>query len=127
MVLYVKNSLIPPNVFFFWRSLLISISLLHSHQMQKLMGSSPLDLAKSNLAKSGQISRNALCPCGSKKRYKWYFSIFPSFHESNCDLLNLDTVVGADQVSSSITSSVYMFLNKLFSSVFTRSQKSCSK
>ncbi|KAF3454368.1 hypothetical protein FNV43_RR04815 [Rhamnella rubrinervis] len=43
-------------------------------EVQKLMGSSPLDLARSNLAKSGQISRNALCPCGSKKRYKWYFS-----------------------------------------------------
>lgn len=40
-------------------------------EVQKLMGSSPLDVARSNLAKSGQISRNALCPCGSKKRYKW--------------------------------------------------------
>ncbi|GAB2238893.1 hypothetical protein Droror1_Dr00024806 [Drosera rotundifolia] len=39
-------------------------------EVQKLMGSTPLDLAWSNLAKSGQISRNALCPCGSKKRYK---------------------------------------------------------
>ncbi|XP_077218493.1 SEC-C motif protein [Tasmannia lanceolata] len=40
-------------------------------EVQKLMGSTPLDLARSNLAKSGQISRNALCPCGSKKKYKW--------------------------------------------------------
>ncbi|KAF5453900.1 hypothetical protein F2P56_023612 [Juglans regia] len=39
-------------------------------EVQKLVGSTPLDLARSNLAKSGQISRNALCPCGSKKRYK---------------------------------------------------------
>ncbi|KAK6233051.1 hypothetical protein SCA6_003124 [Theobroma cacao] len=39
-------------------------------EVQKLMGSTPLDLARSNMAKSGQISRNALCPCGSKKRYK---------------------------------------------------------
>ncbi|XVF57306.1 hypothetical protein PTKIN_Ptkin06aG0194700 [Pterospermum kingtungense] len=39
-------------------------------EMQKLMGSTPLDLARSNMAKSGEISRNALCPCGSKKRYK---------------------------------------------------------
>ncbi|WOH03810.1 hypothetical protein DCAR_0623210 [Daucus carota subsp. sativus] len=39
-------------------------------EVQKLMGSTPLDLAQSNLAKSGAISRNALCPCGSKKRYK---------------------------------------------------------
>ncbi|PRQ41962.1 putative NTF2-like domain-containing protein [Rosa chinensis] len=39
-------------------------------EVQKLMGSTPFDLAQSNLAKSGQISRNALCPCGSKKRYK---------------------------------------------------------
>ncbi|WKA03082.1 hypothetical protein VitviT2T_021214 [Vitis vinifera] len=39
-------------------------------ELQKLMGSTPVDLARSNLAKSGQISRNALCPCGSKKRYK---------------------------------------------------------
>lgn len=39
-------------------------------EVQKLMGSTPLDYAQSNLAKSGQISRNALCPCGSKKRYK---------------------------------------------------------
>lgn len=40
------------------------------NEVQKLMGSTPLDLARSNLAKSGQISRNAPCPCGSKKRYK---------------------------------------------------------
>ncbi|BAT88004.1 hypothetical protein VIGAN_05143400 [Vigna angularis var. angularis] len=39
-------------------------------EVQKLVGSTPLDLARSNLAQSGQISRNALCPCGSKKRYK---------------------------------------------------------
>ncbi|KAM3362467.1 protein translocase subunit SecA [Capsicum galapagoense] len=39
-------------------------------EIQKMMGSSPLDVARSNLAKSGQISRNAFCPCGSKKRYK---------------------------------------------------------
>ncbi|KAL2942415.1 Protein translocase subunit SecA [Bienertia sinuspersici] len=39
-------------------------------EVQKLMGSTPLDLAKSNMAESGQISRNAFCPCGSKKRYK---------------------------------------------------------
>jgi uncharacterized protein YecA (UPF0149 family) len=39
-------------------------------ELQKMMGSTPMDLARSNLAKSGQISRNALCPCGSKKRYK---------------------------------------------------------
>ena len=40
------------------------------------MGSTPLDIARSNLAKSGQISRNALCPCGSKKRYKRYTFVF---------------------------------------------------
>ncbi|XP_057515747.1 uncharacterized protein LOC130797245 [Amaranthus tricolor] len=39
-------------------------------EVQKLMGSTPLDLARSNMARSGQISRNAFCPCGSKKRYK---------------------------------------------------------
>ncbi|URE06633.1 SEC-C motif [Musa troglodytarum] len=39
-------------------------------EIQKLMGSTPLDLGRSNLSKSGQISRNALCPCGSGKRYK---------------------------------------------------------
>ncbi|OAY42157.1 protein translocase subunit SecA isoform X2 [Manihot esculenta] len=39
-------------------------------EMQKMMGSTPLELARSNLAKSGQLSRNAFCPCGSKKRYK---------------------------------------------------------
>ncbi|PWA65774.1 SEC-C motif containing protein [Artemisia annua] len=39
-------------------------------EVQKLMGSTPMDVAQSNMAKSGQISRNALCPCGSKKRYK---------------------------------------------------------
>ncbi|KAF9587320.1 hypothetical protein IFM89_001068 [Coptis chinensis] len=43
-------------------------------KIQKLMGSTPMDLARSNLAKSGQISRNALCPCGSKKRYKRCFT-----------------------------------------------------
>ncbi|KAJ7973433.1 Protein translocase subunit SecA [Quillaja saponaria] len=40
------------------------------NEVQKLVGSTPLDIARSNLANSGQISRNALCPCGSKKRYK---------------------------------------------------------
>nr|GEU34206.1 hypothetical protein [Tanacetum cinerariifolium] len=39
-------------------------------EVKKLMGSTPMDVAQSNMAKSGQISRNALCPCGSKKRYK---------------------------------------------------------
>ncbi|KAL2345756.1 hypothetical protein Fmac_007041 [Flemingia macrophylla] len=39
-------------------------------EIQKLVGSTPLDLARSNLAESGQVSRNAFCPCGSKKRYK---------------------------------------------------------
>ncbi|KAK6911450.1 hypothetical protein RJ641_023543 [Dillenia turbinata] len=36
-------------------------------EVQKLMGSTPLDLARSNLAKSGNISRNAMCSCGSKR------------------------------------------------------------
>lgn len=40
------------------------------NEVQNLMGSSPVDVGRSNMAKSGQISRNALCPCGSKKRYK---------------------------------------------------------
>ncbi|CAM0914009.1 unnamed protein product [Alopecurus aequalis] len=39
-------------------------------EVQKIMGNTPFDIGNSNLAKSGQISRNALCPCGSKKRYK---------------------------------------------------------
>ncbi|CAA3007563.1 Hypothetical predicted protein [Olea europaea subsp. europaea] len=39
-------------------------------EVQKLMGSTPMDVARSNLAKSGKISRNAPCPCGSKKLYK---------------------------------------------------------
>ncbi|KAL5712900.1 hypothetical protein ACHQM5_015023 [Ranunculus cassubicifolius] len=39
-------------------------------EVQKMMGNTPMDVAQSNLAKSGQISRNAMCPCGSKKRYK---------------------------------------------------------
>ncbi|CAL5052522.1 unnamed protein product [Urochloa decumbens] len=40
------------------------------NEIQNLMGSTPTGIGQSNLAKSGQISRNALCPCGSKKRYK---------------------------------------------------------
>ncbi|CAN6201751.1 unnamed protein product [Urochloa humidicola] len=40
------------------------------NEIQNIMGSTPMDVGQSNLAKSGQISRNALCPCGSKKRYK---------------------------------------------------------
>ncbi|KAG6485217.1 hypothetical protein ZIOFF_053750 [Zingiber officinale] len=48
-------------------------------EVQKLMGSTPLDLGRSNLAKSGQISRNALCPCGSGKRYKRY-DLIPALH-----------------------------------------------
>ena len=39
-------------------------------EVQNLMGNTALDVGRANLAKSGQISRNALCPCGSKKRYK---------------------------------------------------------
>lgn len=51
-------------------SFVLFFSLL---QVQKLMGSTPLDLAKFNMGKSGEMSRNAPCPCGSKKRYKRYF------------------------------------------------------
>ncbi|KAF5206404.1 translocase subunit SecA-like [Thalictrum thalictroides] len=40
------------------------------NEVQELMGSTPMDLARSNLLKTGQVSRNAMCPCGSKKRYK---------------------------------------------------------
>ncbi|KAI5676512.1 hypothetical protein M9H77_07462 [Catharanthus roseus] len=39
-------------------------------EVQKLVGSTPMEVARSNLAKSGQISRNSPCPCGSKKLYK---------------------------------------------------------
>ncbi|CAM0914006.1 unnamed protein product [Alopecurus aequalis] len=39
-------------------------------EVQNLMGNTPLDVGRSNMAKDGNISRNALCPCGSKKRYK---------------------------------------------------------
>ncbi|XP_051228740.1 uncharacterized protein [Lolium perenne] len=39
-------------------------------EIQKHMDKTPLDVFRSNLAKSDQISRNALCPCGSRKRYK---------------------------------------------------------
>ncbi|MFQ6643641.1 hypothetical protein Gotur_017456, partial [Gossypium turneri] len=39
-------------------------------EVQKLMGSTPLDLAKFNMVKSGEMSHNAPCLCGSKKRYK---------------------------------------------------------
>ncbi|XP_047958581.1 protein translocase subunit SecA 1 [Salvia hispanica] len=39
-------------------------------EIQKMMGSSALDLARSNMAKSGKTSRNSPCPCGSKKLYK---------------------------------------------------------
>ncbi|KAK8277256.1 hypothetical protein V6Z12_D10G253400, partial [Gossypium hirsutum] len=38
--------------------------------VQKLTGLTPLDLTKFNMVKSGEMSRNAPCPCGSKKRYK---------------------------------------------------------
>uniref|UniRef100_A0A453RDX8 Uncharacterized protein n=1 Tax=Aegilops tauschii subsp. strangulata TaxID=200361 RepID=A0A453RDX8_AEGTS len=46
-------------------------------EVQNLMGNTALDVGRANLAKSGQISRNALCPCGSKKRYKKYDSSMP--------------------------------------------------
>lgn len=39
-------------------------------EVQKLMGSTPLDVARSNLANSGKLGRNAPCPCGSGKKYK---------------------------------------------------------
>ncbi|KAJ3694749.1 hypothetical protein LUZ60_000126 [Juncus effusus] len=40
------------------------------NEVQKLVGKTPLEVGRSNLAKTGQISRNAICPCGSRKRYK---------------------------------------------------------
>ncbi|XP_051144865.1 uncharacterized protein LOC127260892 [Andrographis paniculata] len=39
-------------------------------EVQKLVGSSPLEAVRSNLSQSGQISRNSPCPCGSRKLYK---------------------------------------------------------
>lgn len=46
-----------------------------------MMGSSALDLARSNMAKSGKTSRNSPCPCGSKKLYKRYFLILWSIRK----------------------------------------------
>ncbi|MED6222091.1 hypothetical protein PIB30_061120 [Stylosanthes scabra] len=42
-------------------------------EVQKIVGSTPLDLAKSNMAQGEQnsIRPSAPCPCGSKKKYKW--------------------------------------------------------
>ncbi|MQL84737.1 hypothetical protein Taro_017228 [Colocasia esculenta] len=37
-------------------------------EVQKLMGSTPLDLARSNSPKTGQLGRNAPCPCGAVAR-----------------------------------------------------------
>ncbi|XP_020264337.1 uncharacterized protein LOC109840198 isoform X2 [Asparagus officinalis] len=37
-------------------------------EVQKMMGSTPLDVARSNLKSSGKLGRNAPCPCGSGKR-----------------------------------------------------------
>ncbi|XP_078165775.1 SEC-C motif protein isoform X2 [Carex rostrata] len=39
-------------------------------EVQKLVGTTPLEVGRENLAKTGQISRNAPCPCRSGKRYK---------------------------------------------------------
>lgn len=39
-------------------------------EVEKVMGSTPLDVGRANLSKSGAIGRNALCPCGSGKKYK---------------------------------------------------------
>lgn len=39
-------------------------------EVQKLMGSTPLDVARSNLAQSGKLGRNAPCSCGSGKKFK---------------------------------------------------------
>lgn len=39
-------------------------------EVQKLMGSTPLDVARSNISKSGKIGRNDPCSCGSGKKYK---------------------------------------------------------
>uniref|UniRef100_A0ACD5XFF1 Uncharacterized protein n=1 Tax=Avena sativa TaxID=4498 RepID=A0ACD5XFF1_AVESA len=38
--------------------------------MQKIMDKTPMEVLKSNLAKSDIISKTAPCPCGSRKRYK---------------------------------------------------------
>ncbi|KAL6909900.1 hypothetical protein ACP4OV_001559 [Aristida adscensionis] len=45
------------------------------NEIQNLVGSTPMDVGRANLEKSGQISRNSLCPCGSKKRYKRYCAV----------------------------------------------------
>ncbi|KAK8955736.1 hypothetical protein KSP40_PGU010312 [Platanthera guangdongensis] len=42
------------------------------NEVQKLMGSTPLDVARSNMSKSGKIGRNDPCSCGSGKKYKRY-------------------------------------------------------
>ncbi|PKU75024.1 uncharacterized protein LOC110111636 isoform X1 [Dendrobium catenatum] len=39
-------------------------------EVQKLMGSTPLDVARSNMPKSSKIGRNDPCSCGSGKKYK---------------------------------------------------------
>ncbi|KAH0465087.1 hypothetical protein IEQ34_005190 [Dendrobium chrysotoxum] len=41
-------------------------------EVQKLMGSTPLDVARSNMPKSSKIGRNDPCSCGSGKKYKRY-------------------------------------------------------
>lgn len=40
------------------------------NEVQKLMGSTPLDVARSNMSKCGKIGRNDPCSCGSGKKYK---------------------------------------------------------
>ncbi|KAG0450908.1 hypothetical protein HPP92_026472 [Vanilla planifolia] len=40
------------------------------NEVQKLMGSTPLDVARSNLSKNRKIGRNDPCSCGSGKKFK---------------------------------------------------------
>ncbi|CAN7107823.1 unnamed protein product [Brassica rapa subsp. narinosa] len=45
--------------------------------------------ARSNLAKSGQISRNAFCPCGSRKRYK---KVKPTLKELSVTMMDQGSI-----------------------------------
>ncbi|KAG9151790.1 hypothetical protein Leryth_002069 [Lithospermum erythrorhizon] len=102
-------------------------------EVQKLMGNTPMDVAQANMAKSGQISRNALCPCGSKKRYKKF-----NFRDNgarlkktsenrglvnNLCMLALEPVIGLFGVVERIEGHVKFIIKKLRITIGIEQQK----
>jgi hypothetical protein len=76
-------------------------------EVEAMMGGRWSAAASVNLAKTGQLSRNAACPCGSGKKYKRCV-LFLSFSKSGflCSFPNLVCIGGHKAPACSLASCV---------------------